>query len=136
MEPEPSEQLPQAVPEKKKRTLTEKQIKNLELMRQKKMAKKKAVEMIEESVRNSAREPEKSEKEAEKEDEISNLKNELYELKEQMTRKKRVTQNAKPKPKRPPKVSIGVWESDEEAEKEQDSYQYVNPYLNQLVRGR
>lgn len=124
--------LPKAVPEKKKRTLTEKQIKNLEMMRQKKMAKKKAVEMIEESVRNSAREPEKSQREPDKYDEISNLKNELYELKAQISKKRLSSE----KSKSPPVKRRKVVEADSSDEGESVSYQYVNPYLNQLIRGR
>lgn len=123
--------LPKAVPEKKKRTLTEKQIKNLELMRQKKMIKKKAEEMINETVRNSAREPEKSEREQEK-DEISNLKNEIYELKAQISKKRLSIE----KSKSPPVKRRKVVEADSSDEGESVSYQYVNPYLNQLVRGR
>jgi len=129
---EPNEQLAQAVPEKKKRTLSEKQIKNLELMRQKKLTKRKAVEMIKESVRNSAREPENSQREPEKDDEISNLKKELYELKDQMSKKRKISS-----PKNITKrKKIKNEDEDEEDDGEYGSYQYVNPYLNQLIRGR
>jgi hypothetical protein len=62
MEQETNETLPQAVPEKKKKTLTEKQIKNLELMRKKKMEKKKNRELEKENreTEKNQREPEKS----------------------------------------------------------------------------
>ncbi len=111
-------ELPVAVPEKKKRTLTPKQLKNLELMRQKKMAKKKASEMIEESVRNSARDVET--------EDFSNLKNELSEIKEQLKKKPR---NIPKKRKKPESES----ESDE-PEFGTSYRQSTNPYLNQLIR--
>lgn len=114
-------ELPTAVPEKKKRTLTPKQLKNLELMRQKKMAKKKATEMIEDSVRNSAKESEI--------EELSNLKNELYELKASLKNK------SKPRniPQKRKKVEIES-ESDEEEQLGTSYNESSIPYLNQIVR--
>ena len=125
-------ELPVAVPEKKKRTLTPKQLKNLELMRQKKMAKKKASEMIEESVRNSARDAETKD--------FSNLKSELSEIKEQLKKKSKLQEIPKKRKKA---------ESESESDEQELGTSYrqstrttlsssdrvaANPYLNQLVR--
>jgi hypothetical protein len=139
MEPEYEEEdqsLPQAVPERKvKRTLTDKQLKNLELMRQKKMAKKEASKMIADSVRNSAREADA--------EEFSNLKNELAEIKKKLA----APEISKPKPKKAAPVTavsgrptntvrcqrkriVELSDSDEY----QDAVEYSNPYLMQLVR--
>jgi hypothetical protein len=126
MEPEYEEEdqsLPQAVPERKvKRTLTDKQLKNLELMRQKKMAKKEASKMIADSVRNSAREADA--------EEFSSLKNELAEIKKKLA----APEISKPKPKKSAPVKrkriVELSDSDEY----QDAVEYSNPYLMQLVR--
>jgi len=117
------------VPEKKKRTLTEKQIKNLKAMREKKMIKKKAEEMINETVRNSARETEKSQRKTENEEEIINLKKELYELKKKVSEKRTSPKNIPNKRKK-------IEDEDNEDNGEYGTYQSVNPYLIQLVRGR
>lgn len=134
------ENFPPSVPEKKKRTLTEKQLKNLELMRQKKMAKKQATKMIEESVRNSARDAEN--------DEVSALRNELYEIKQKLNKKSSPREIPKKKKKRVNHQSSSDQESDDREDQEDlaTSYRHngtrwaskddppVNPYLHQLVR--
>jgi hypothetical protein len=141
MEPEYEEEdqsLPQAVPERKvKRTLTDKQLKNLELMRQKKMAKKEASKMIADSVRNSAREADA--------EEFSNLKNELAEIKKKLAAPPPEIPKSKPKKAAPVTAVSGrptntvrcqrkriveLSDSDEY----QDAVEYSNPYLMQLVR--
>lgn len=121
-----------AVPEKKKRTLTEKQIKNLQAMREKKMIKKKAEEMINATVRNSARETEKSQRKTENEEEIINLKKELYELKKKVSEKRNISSSPKNIPNKRKKIE----DEDNEDNGEYGTYQSVNPYLIQLVRGR
>ena len=162
MEQETNETLPQAVPEKKKKTLTEKQIKNLELMRNKKMEKKKNRELEKENreTEKNQREPEKNHRETEKtnklnekkyidkfkEDEITDLKKQLHELKEQISKKNAIKKSIKSKSNSnsnsnsnsssPPnlkrkKVFKRYKEDDDEY-----CYKYINPYLNQLVRGR
>lgn len=128
MEPEYEEEeqsLPQAVPERKvKRTLTDKQLKNLELMRQKKMAKKEASKMIADSVRNSAREADA--------EEFSNLKNELAEIKKKLAAPPPEIPKSKPKKAAPVKRKRIVEQSD--SDEYQDAVEYSNPYLMQLVR--
>lgn len=110
-----------AVPEKK-RTLTAKQLKNLELMRQKKMAKKEAAKMISDSVRNSAREADA--------EEFSNLKNELAEIKKKLAAPP--PEKTKSKKSVPPKKKI-VQESESDSD---EGVEYSNPYLMQIVRPR
>lgn len=139
MEPEYEEDdqsLPQAVPERKvKRTLTDKQLKNLELMRQKKMAKKEASKMIADSVRNSAREADA--------EEFSSLKNELAEIKKKLA----APEISKPKPKKAAPVKRRSSKDDQrtksvakriveqsDSDEYQDAVEYSNPYLMQLVR--
>lgn len=126
MEPEYEEDdqsLPQAVPERKvKRTLTDKQLKNLELMRQKKMAKKEASKMIADSVRNSAREADA--------EEFSSLKNELAEIKKKLA----APEISKPKPKKAAPVKRKRIVEQSDSDEYQDAVEYSNPYLMQLVR--
>lgn len=110
-----------AVPEKK-RTLTAKQLKNLELMRQKKMAKKEAAKMISDSVRNSAREADA--------EEFSNLKNELAEIKKKLAAPP--PEKTKSKKSAPVKKKI-VQESESDSD---EGVEYSNPYLMQIVRPR
>lgn len=110
-----------AVPEKK-RTLTAKQLKNLELMRQKKMAKKEAAKMISDSVRNSAREADA--------EEFSNLKNELAEIKKKLAAPP--PEKTKSKKSAPVKKKI-VQESESDSD---EVVEYSNPYLMQIVRPR
>lgn len=110
------------VPEKKKKTLTEKQLKNLQMMRQKKMAKIEAQKIIQESVRNSAKQQE--------EDDFSNLKNEINLLKEQLNSRNKQEQSSKSKKvNRTKKQRVVDYSSESEEE-----VVHSNPYLHQLVR--
>lgn len=127
MEPEPQVEYDEdaiitAVPEKK-RTLTAKQLKNLELMRQKKMAKKEAAKMISDSVRNSAREADA--------EEFSSLKNELAEIKKKLAAPP--PEKTKSKKSVPPKKKRIVQESESDSD---EGVEYSNPYLMQIVRPR
>jgi len=142
MEPEPQVEYDEdaiitAVPEKK-RTLTAKQLKNLELRRQKKMAKKEAAKMISDSVRNSAREADA--------EEFSSLKNELEAIKKKLAApppektksKKSVPARAVPEAGRPTnKVRCPTKRIVQESESDSDEgVEYSNPYLMQIVRPR